>query len=220
MKKIWSSVVLLIALGIGGALYFMNRSHSVPVQSRPIKIVAFGDSLTAGYGVPEEDNYPNQLRKALSGYTIEMVNLGVSGDTTEDAKERIQQVIVERPDIVLVGIGGNDALRLAPVEQVQANIESIIQSLQAQPHPPRIILLQMQAAINGGLTYKNNFDALYEKIADKYKIPLVPFIVTKIYFNQAYMLPDRIHMNKEGYAYIVKEYVQEAVEKEIKSFTP
>lgn len=209
-------IVTILVLALGAGIFFLMQQESEPKRTTPIKIVAFGDSLTAGYGVAEEENYPSQLKKALSEYQIDMINLGVSGDTTESAKERLQQVIDAEPDIVLLGIGGNDALRLLPIAQAKANIESMVQRLKSQANPPRIILLEMQTGIHGGLPYKREFDAIYQDIAEAHNIPLVPFIVAKIYLDQAYMLSDRIHMNREGYAYIVREYLKSAVEKEIR----
>jgi acyl-CoA thioesterase-1 len=217
MRNLFTIILLLLLIG-GGAYYvYMITTKRTATASRatPVKIVAFGDSLTAGYGVPEEDSYPSQLARALSQYPITMVNLGVSGDTTQDALARVEQVIDEKPDIVLLGIGGNDALRTLPVDQAKANIESILQTLRSQPNAPRIVLLEMQASINGGLAYKRDFDAIYEEVAEKYRLTLVPFIVTSIYLDAHYMLPDRIHMNKEGYAYVIENYLKKAVMDEI-----
>lgn len=215
MMKILIATIVILALS-GTAYYFMTQRETETVRTTPIKIVAFGDSLTAGYGVSETENYPNLLKTALSAYPIEMINLGVNGDTTGDAKARVQQVIDEKPDLVILGIGGNDALRLLPVGEVKANMESIIEALRAQPAPPRILLLEMKAAVHGGLDYKKEFDAVYEDVAEKYDLPLVPFVITKIYLDQKYVLSDRIHMNGAGYAYVVKEYLKEAVEDEIR----
>lgn len=216
MNKLIISIVVIFVLA--GATYYVMTNHkdTAPVVTGPIKVIAFGDSLTAGFGVTKDENYPNQLKAALPQYDIQMVNLGVSGDTTADAKTRVQEVIDEKPDIVLLGFGGNDALRVVPVDEVRANLESVIETLKNSDTHPRIVLLQMQAFLNGGLGYKRDFDSLYEQLAQKYKLTLVPFIITKIYLDQKYVLPDRIHMNKEGYAYVVNNYLKEAVQDEIK----
>ena len=206
---------LLLVVTAGAYLFMVNKEQS-QLGGRPLRIVAFGDSLTAGYGVSEEENYPSQLVRSLSKYQIEMINLGVNGDTSLDAKNRLQDVINEKPDIVLLGIGGNDALRLLPPAEAKENIGSIIQTLRSQPNPPRIILLEMKAGLHGGLDYKREFDAIYEELAEQYDLPLVPFVITNIYLDQKYVLSDRIHMNSEGYGYVVREYLKDAVEKEIK----
>lgn len=213
--KIFFSLLAILLLS-GTAYYVMNRNDEKETRTAPIRIVALGDSLTTGYGVSEEENYPNQLKLALSKYPIEITNLGVNGDTTAGAKERLDRVMEEKPDIVILGIGGNDALRLVPIADIQANIESIVETLRSQPNPPRIVLLQMQTAIQGGMDYKREFDKMYEKIADRYDLPLVPFIITKIYLDPKYVLSDRIHMNAAGYAYVVNEYLKDTVEQEIR----
>lgn len=213
--KIFFSLIVMLLLS-GTAYYVVERNDEKETRTAPIRIVALGDSLTAGYGVSEEENYPNQLKLALSKYPIEIKNLGVNGDTTAGAKERLDRVMEEKPDIVILGIGGNDALRLVPIADIQANIESIVETLRSQPNPPRIVLLQMQTAIQGGMDYKREFDKMYEKIADRYDLPLVPFILTKIYLDPKYVLSDRIHMNAAGYAYVVNEYLKETVEQEIR----
>lgn len=215
------TVVTLLAIAlIGGSLfYFMSEDtarRTIRDTSEPVKIVAFGDSLTEGYGVEQSESYPYLLSRALSyDHKVTMVNQGVSGDTTADARFRIEEVIDQKPDVVIIGLGGNDALRLLPVEKAKENIKSIIEILQGMEKPPRILLLQMQAGTNGGFEYKKQFDQMYPDLAKAYNIPLVPFIITKIYLDPAYMLPDRIHMNAAGYKYIVDEYLKEAVEKEI-----
>lgn len=209
-------IVLFVILAVFGAAFYFMKTGQESTRTEPVKIVAFGDSLTAGYDVPTGDNYPSQLRGALARYKIEMVNMGQSGDTTDDAKSRVEQVIDEKPDIVILGIGGNDALRGLPAGTAKKNIEDIIDTLEHSEKPPRIILLNMQAPLTYGLDYKGHFDAIYREVADEYRIPLVPFIITKIYLDTKYVLPDRIHMNREGYAYVVKHYLASAVEGEIK----
>lgn len=216
------TTLILLAVGlVGGSLFYFMSAEDATRTSRlaePVKIVAFGDSLTAGYGVDPSENYPALLQRALAyKYNVAVLNQGTSGSTSYDATSRITATLEEKPDIVLLGIGGNDALRLIPPEKVKENIELIIKILQGAEKPPRILLLQMQAGIHGGFDYKKKFDTIYPELAQKYGLPLVPFVVTKIYLDEAYMQPDRIHMNAAGYKYIVDEYVKGAVEKELQT---
>lgn len=214
-------LIIAGAILIGGAVFYFllkeDTARSERMTAQPVKIVAFGDSLTAGYGVDARENYPYLLESSLiDSYNVTVINQGVHGDTTADARLRADTILNDQPDIVILGIGGNDALRLLPADKARENIGTIIEILQGAQKPPRILLLQMQAGIHGGFEYKKQFDRIYPELAEKYGVPLVPFIVTKIYLDEAYMLPDRIHMNKEGYAYIVREHLRDAVEKEIR----
>lgn len=214
------TLLLLLAAGLigGGFLYIMSKesANRTSRESDPVRIVAFGDSLTEGYGVGINETYPYFLERALSAkHSVTVINQGISGDTTYDATQRVSSVLDEKPDIVLLGIGGNDALRVMSAKNAKDNIETIIKALQAAQKPPRIVLLQMQAGVNGGFDYKKQFDMIYPELADAYHIPLVPFVVTSVYLDPAYMLPDRVHMNAAGYKYVVDHYLKDAVEKEI-----
>ena len=180
-----------------------------------IRIVAFGDSLTAGFGLPLAESYPAVLERTLRerGHSVEVVNAGVSGETTAGARERAQ-FIRDRlnADIVLLGIGGNDALRSLPISDARANITHILTTLTSGEDAPRVLLLQIQAPQNAGVAYKEAFDALYPDLAREFDIPLVPFVVVEVVRNQAFMLPDGIHPNSAGYEFLVREHIAPAVE--------
>lgn len=172
-------------------------------------IVAFGDSLTAGYGVPEGESYPAQLQTRLSqlGYKVNAINSGVSGETTAENLRRVDEVKALKPDIVILGIGGNDALRQLPVVEAKKNILATITALQNSPNPPIVILLKMQASPTSGLSYKNNFDNIYEEIAEEKEVILLPFITADLFLDPKNKLSDGLHYNALGYEKVVNKYI-------------
>lgn len=187
------------------------------VETRPpsatYTIVAFGDSLTAGYGLPAGEAYPAQLEAALleAGYSVRIINAGVSGETTRGNVERASFIRSQNPDIVLLGIGGNDALRLLPIEETEKNLRQSIATLQSGESPPVVIFLRMQAPLTAGLGYKERFDALYEELAKEYGLILVPFITAELFLDSANKLPDGIHYNAQGYRKVVDQYLKDTV---------
>ncbi len=195
-------------------------TSEMPAQSQTaknIQIIAFGDSLTAGYDIPTGEGYPAQLEAELSaaGYSVRVINSGVSGETTRGNLERAPFIRSQNADIILLGIGGNDALRSLPVTETKSNIEKTIQILQAGENSPTVILLQMQSPINSGLAYKQAFDAIYESIAKTYNLELVPFITQEIFFDSTNLLSDGIHLNKKGYGEVVRRHILPAVLKSL-----
>ncbi len=174
-----------------------------------VSIIAFGDSLTAGYGLPASEAYPAQLEKALrsAGYSVSVINAGVSGETTRGNLERSSFIRSQNPDIVLLGIGGNDALRLLPLAETEKNIRETISTLTGGENPPVVILLRMQAPLTAGLDYKQDFDALYEKLAKEYDLVLIPFLTAELFLDPENKLEDGIHYNAKGYKQVVDQYI-------------
>ncbi len=223
MKQIVSVVLLTLTLFgviLGMYVYVVKKdttpalppSGSAGVVSK-YTIIAFGDSLTAGYGVSQSESYPSQLEARLRGKGIDakVINAGVSGETTKGNLERATFIRKQNPQIVILGIGGNDALRYLPVEETSKNMRATIEILRGGDNPPLVLLLQMQAPLNAGFSYKQKFDALYETFSKEYNIPLVPFLTKSIFLNPAYKLDDGIHYNRDGYAKVIDEYLLESV---------
>ena len=215
-----NKTLLFIAVGaafIVGVVYWLwpdaNQdiiSNTPPkVTEGEVLIVAFGDSLTAGYGLPAEEAYPAKLEAALraQGKSVRVINAGVSGETTKGNLERAAFIRAQNPDIVLLGIGGNDALRQLPLEAAKSNITQTINILQGGEHPPVVVLLQMQAPLNAGLAYKQTFDAMYESLAKQEQVLLVPFLTTEVFLAIENKLADGIHLNATGYQKVVDEYL-------------
>jgi lysophospholipase L1-like esterase len=171
------------------------------LRSSGSAVIAFGDSLTAGYGVSKGEDYPSRL-SALSG--IEVVNAGVSGDTTESALERIEPDVLSRnPRIVLVGLGGNDFLRSVPIATTEANLRTIVR--RSQGAGAMVVLLGFEFP-----SITTSYAKMYERVASEEGCLLVPDMLDGIIGNPA-LKSDEIHPNAPGY-----ELMAERVEKPLK----
>lgn len=170
-------------------------------------ILAFGDSLYAGYRLNPDDSYPAQLQDALAraGVAARVVNAGVSGDTTAAALARLAFTLdnqPQRPALVMVGLGGNDMLRGLPPAQTRANLEAIIAAIEARHIP--VMLTGMLAAPNLGKDYTAAFNPIWPDLARAHHVPLVPFFLTAVIGKPQLLLDDHIHPNRAGVAQIVK----------------
>ncbi len=218
-------IIVIVILAIFSLWYFTLKDDKKEVnlkQNNPgakYTIVAFGDSLTAGYGLPLSESYPYQLEERLKaeGIDVKVINAGVSGETTKGNNERATFIKEQNPDMIIWGIGGNDALRALPVTEMKNNMESTIKILQSAESKPTILMLEMQSPLNAGFQYKKEFDAVYEDLSEKYNLPLVPFLVASVFLDGDLMLADRIHPNKEGYAKLIEDNLIKVVLKEIKN---
>src|SRR3989442_10974175 len=183
-------------------------------DSRPV-ILAFGDSLTAGYGVPHGSGYPEQLQRKLDslGYKYRIVNMGISGDTTSGGRARIQAAINIMPSIVILELGANDGLRGMPVPEMQANLEQMIAEFRKTG--ANVILAGMSLPRNYGAAYVKSFEDVFTGLARRYKIPLIPFFLEGVAGNPKYTLPDFLHPNAEGYA-LVTNIVMKTLEPVLK----
>lgn len=169
-------------------------------------ILAFGDSLYAGYRLAPGEGYPPRLEAALNagGVKARVVNAGVSGDTTAAALARLAFTLDNqkvKPSLVLVGLGGNDMLRGLPPAQTRANLDAILTELDKREIPA--LLTGMLAAPNMGKDYVSAFNPIYPALAKKHKAPLVPFFLQAVIGNDALMLDDHIHPNAQGIEKIV-----------------
>ncbi len=185
-----------------------TSSMTLPVTNTPRQtIVAFGDSITAGYGLSVNDAYPAVLQQLLedSGAVISVINSGVSGETTAGGLRRVDFVIAQKPDFVIIALGGNDALRGIPPENTKNNLAQIIEKFQAGN--VRVILAGMYAPSNLGENYVNEFNAVYPTLSKKYNVPLVPFLLAGVALDPALNQADGIHPNPEGARIIAKENI-------------
>lgn len=214
---------LLVLLVLSGVWFFMrDTSNEAIIDDLPTRdktpagftIISFGDSLTAGYGLPTAESYPAQLEVALQakGYDVTVINSGVSGETTRGNLERAAFIRSQNPDLVLLGIGGNDALRLLPVAESRKNIADTIELLQSGTNPPIVLLLKMQAPLNVGLAFKKEFDAIYDSLGEEYGLIVVPFLTTEVFLEKDNKINDGIHLNKVGYQKVVDEYLTPTLE--------
>jgi len=161
-------------------------------------IVAFGDSLSAGFGVDSGQSYPDFLQKDLNarGLRYRVVNAGISGDTSSDGLERVDQVIALKPAIVIVELGANDGLRGIPVATTRANLEQIVITLQKAG--ARVVLAGMTLPPNYGPDYIRSFERIYPELAARYKAALIPFLLQGVGGDSRYMQRDALHPNVEG----------------------
>lgn len=222
MKKIISLIIILVLAGLLGVLFIRSpetkpKQIPTPTKNGGLKIIAIGDSLTAGYGLRLDESYPKQLEKKLilGGYDVEVINAGVSGETTAGLLDRLDFIKKQNPKIILITIGGNDALRALPLEDTEKNITAIIKNLKEVLPVDQIFLMQIQSPANQGKDYTEKFNNIYTKISTAEGITLVPFVVPAVFTSKALMQADGIHPNAEGYKYIVDNYVYKAVEEEV-----
>ncbi|MBW2512140.1 MAG: arylesterase [Deltaproteobacteria bacterium] len=185
----------------------------------PLRLLVLGDSLSAGYGLKPEDSFPSRLEEALdvAGYRVHVINAGVSGDTTAGGLSRLEWALVDKPHIVLVELGGNDALRGLPPAETYANLESIIVKL--KKNGVRVVLAGMQAPRNLGKDYTLKFDAIYPRLAGQYDVPLYPFFLDGVALDPALNQPDGIHPNPAGVKVIVKKILP-LLESELQQLNP
>lgn len=167
------------------------------------RLAALGDSLTAGWGLAAADAFPARLEAGLAakGYQVSIANFGVSGDTTAGGLARLDAVLAEKPDGVLVELGANDMLRGQDPESVRANLDAILGRLRAAGIP--IMLCGMRAAKNYGSDYAAAFDALYPELAKKYDATLYPFFLDGVTGQPGLTQPDGLHPTAQGVAVVV-----------------
>jgi acyl-CoA thioesterase I len=170
---------------------------SSPEDTRPV-IVAFGDSLTAGFGADPGASFPDFLQKELdaAGLKWRVVNAGVSGDTTTDGLNRVTDVIASKPRITVLEFGGNDGLRGLPLDITRANLEQIVVALRGAGSA--ILLAGMTLPPNYGQDYIGGFEGIYRDLAAKYKLRRIPFLLSDVALRPGLMQQDGIHATDEG----------------------
>lgn len=184
-----------------------------PVQAvaEPMTLVAFGDSLTQGYGLPQEEGFVPQLQAYLTaaGEDVVVINAGVSGDTTAGGAARIDWTLTDDVDAVIVNLGGNDLLRGLPPEESRANMDKIAATIAAKGLP--MLIIPQSAPANYGADYQASFDAIYPEIAAKYGADIAPTYFTPLTGGSPdpiaalpFMQADGIHPNAEGVAKLVQ----------------
>ena len=172
--------------------------------ARPIKVVAFGDSLTAGLGLAADQAFPMRLQKALEskGIKIDMVNAGVSGDTTSGGRDRLDWSIPEGTEAVILELGANDAMRGTDPNVTRGALSDILTRLKARKIA--VLLCGMLAPPNYGADYAARFNAIYPELAKSFGVPLYPFFLEGVAAEAKLNQKDGIHPTAEGVDRIVK----------------
>ena len=198
MKRAVSLILMLAACLVLVPLHRIEAEPLVPV------IVAFGDSLTAGLGLPQDAAFPAQLEAALKarGTEARIVNAGVSGDTAAAGLARLDWALPDDASAVIIELGGNDALQGIPPEGTKAALEKIIEKVKARGLP--ILLAGMEAPPNMGNDYADRFRAIYPDLAARYGLVLYPFFLEGVALNDSLLQGDGIHPNTRGVAVIVE----------------
>lgn len=169
----------------------------------PLRLMVIGDSLTAGFGLPAEQAFPAQLEAALrrNGHAVTVLNAGVSGDTSAGGKARINWALADKPDAVILELGGNDGLRGIDPQELYANLSAILTMLKARGIPA--FLAGMVAPPNLGTAYGQEFRAVYSRLAREFDVPLQPFFLEGVAMQPALNQADGIHPNAAGVAVMV-----------------
>ncbi len=175
------------------------------------KILLFGDSLMSGYGLKEDQTLSIILENDLkeTGYNIKVINGSVSGDTSEDGLDRIDEYTSGSDiDLIVLGLGANDMLRRINPDQTESNLRNIIEIIKT--NNINIILAGMKASPTNGLAYKKKFDDIFPKLAEEYDLALIPFLLKKVALNPKLNQSDGIHPNYEG-AKVISKTIKESI---------
>ena len=182
-------------------LGFLMAGSVAQAQERDVHVLAFGDSLTAGYGLPSGQGFAPQLQDTLrrNGVRAHVINAGVSGNTAANGRARIRWTLdglKVKPDLAIVALGANDMLRGYPPSQTRSDLDAILAEFQRRNIP--VLVAGMLAPPNLGSRYMTEYNSIFPDLARKYGAPLYPFFLAGVAGNPALNLPDRVHPNFQG----------------------
>jgi acyl-CoA thioesterase-1 len=188
------------------ALLLFPASRARAADTRPT-IVCFGDSITAGYGVDPDHSYPAYLQQKIDarGYHYQVINQGVSGNTSKDAIGRVKDVLSLHPDVVIVEFGGNDGLRGFPINVTRTNLDQVVAALR-NAHI-KVLLAGITLPPNYGADYIQQFDETYRQLAAKYHVPLLPMLYANVYNVPGTIQEDGIHPTAKGADLIANNFL-------------
>lgn len=215
--KILATVCIVMACNPDHPAPGTGKAASAPEAAYEGTIVALGDSLTAGFGVPEDQAYPARLSRKLEadGYHFEVINAGISGETSSGVRERIQWVLSAlNPDIVILETGANDGLRGQDPDLLKNNLEELLTRLKGRNIV--VVLAGMRMLPNLGPEYIRAFDSVYPRVAENHEVIFMPFFLESVSGRNRFNQPDKLHPNGQGYERIVEDlypYVLQAIER-------
>ena len=205
MKKLLGIVVL----GLLSIILVSCNEKNTEIKIE--KVLLFGDSLMTGYGLPNEQHLSVVLEQNLrsQGYDIKVINGSVSGNTSLDGLNRIEETLSELGiDLIILGLGANDMLRKINPNETKKNLEKIIKIIQDKNI--KIILAGMIASTSYGLNYKKKFDKIFPDLSKKYNLPLIPFLLDGVALNPNFNQSDGMHPNQKG-TLIISETVKKSI---------
>jgi acyl-CoA thioesterase-1 len=203
LAQVVGILALVNALAIAG--YWANHDGAALAETqKQLRIVAFGDSLSSGYGLKSGQTFPAQLQKELKarGHNIVVVNAGVAGDTTADGLKRLAWAVPDGSDAVILEFGANDALRGIDPKVARENLEEMIAKLKERHIP--ILLTGMRSPANWGEHYSEEFDAIFPELARKHDLLFYPFFLDGVVFEHGLNQDDGMHPNGKGVGEVVK----------------
>jgi len=199
--------IILISLAAILAPAILASDLAISAAQEPVRILAFGDSLTQGYGVPPGKEFPARLEKALNahGLDVTVINAGVSGETSAGGLARVDWLLGDGksgPDAAIVELGANDGLRGLPVAEMEKNLDAILAKFKARGIP--VLFAGMKAPRNFGPRYAADYDQVFPKLTQKYDVLFYPFFLEGVALDRALVQPDGLHPNPAGVDAIVK----------------
>ena len=196
MLKIFSALVL----------FLLSLSYSVVAQENKT-ILFFGDSISAGYGIEPQQAFPALIQEKVdsSGLNYEIINGGLSGETSAGGLRRINWVLQRDIDIMILELGGNDGLRGIELSSTKENLQQIVDRAKAKNPTMEIIIAGMQVPPNLGTEYTKEFQRIYPELAKENELTLIPLILDEVGGNKRYMQSDQIHPNVEGHKIVAEK---------------
>jgi acyl-CoA thioesterase-1 len=200
MKRIPHKLAMLATI----MALFALSVNSLYAAAGAKKILAFGDSLTSGYGIPYRQSFAGQLEKRLKeeGYDVAVTNAGVSGDTTSGGLARLEWTLMQKPDYVILELGANDMLRAVDPALTRANLKKMLDILRQHKIP--VLLAGMKATPNLGEKFVTAYDTMYAELAQEYGAVYYPFFMEGVALQRDLLLEDAMHPNEKGIAAIVE----------------
>jgi acyl-CoA thioesterase-1 len=207
-------VCILIGTFLGGGMGVRAEE-----EGERRTILFFGDSLTAGYGLDEERAFPTVVQARIDslGMPFEVVNAGLSGETSSGGLRRIDWLLRRKVDVLVLELGANDALRGVPLEVTRESLQGIVEKIKAKYKDVKIVVAGMEAPPNLGDEYTNGFREIFRDLAKRNDAALIPFLLEGVAGNSELNLPDRIHPTEEGHR-IVAENVWRVLEPVLRTF--
>ena len=205
MKKLLGIIILSLISIL--SISCSEKKSQIKIE----KVLLFGDSLMSGYGLPEEDHLSVVLEKSLKseGYEIQIFNGSISGDTSLDGLDRIEDELSDVSyDLIIIGLGANDMLRRINPDQTKQNLEDIIKIITS--NNIKIILAGMVASPTNGLSYKKKFDKIYPDLSKEFELELIPFLLKGVALNPSLNQADGIHPNEKG-VLVISETLKDSI---------